>query len=169
MSSDGGYNTNIEIGITFAVFVWTQDKPLTTEIVFPALALFNMLSFPLTVLPMVITAVVEAGVASNRITDFLTAEETQPDAVKRLEAATAIGQESVKITDGTFRWNKSDETRIALKNINFKASKGDLSCIVGRVGAGKSSLLQAFLGDLWKVNGEVIIHGKVAYVSQNSW
>ncbi|RPA87355.1 hypothetical protein BJ508DRAFT_357771 [Ascobolus immersus RN42] len=155
--------------LTFAVFVWTQDRPLTTEIVFPALALFNMLSFPLTVLPMVITAVVEAGVASTRITDFLTAEETQPDAVTHLEAATIVGQESVKITDGTFRWKKSDETRTALKNINFKANKGDLSCIVGRVGAGKSSLLQALLGDLWKVDGEVVIHGKVAYVSQNSW
>lgn len=41
--------------LTFAVFVLTQEKPLTTDIVFPALTLFNLLTFPLTILPMVIT------------------------------------------------------------------------------------------------------------------
>lgn len=40
---------------TFALFVAIEDKPLTTEIVFPALTLFNLLTFPLTILPMVIT------------------------------------------------------------------------------------------------------------------
>lgn len=40
---------------TFGVFVLIQDKPLTTDIVFPALTLFNLLTFPLTILPMVIT------------------------------------------------------------------------------------------------------------------
>jgi ATP-binding cassette subfamily C (CFTR/MRP) protein 1 len=40
---------------------------------------------------------------------------------------------------------------------------------VGRVGAGKSSLLQAVLGDLWKINGEVVLHGKTAYVPQSAW
>jgi hypothetical protein len=30
------------LGSTFAVFVLTQDKPLTTDIVFPALTLFNL-------------------------------------------------------------------------------------------------------------------------------
>jgi ATP-binding cassette subfamily C (CFTR/MRP) protein 1 len=56
-----------------------------------------------------------------------------------------------------------------LKDINFTAHKGELSCIVGRVGAGKSSLLQSILGDLWKVNGEVKVHGMVAYVAQQAW
>jgi ATP-binding cassette, subfamily C (CFTR/MRP), member 1 len=40
---------------TFAIFVLTMDQPLTTEIVWPALALFNLLAFPLAVLPSVIT------------------------------------------------------------------------------------------------------------------
>jgi ATP-binding cassette subfamily C (CFTR/MRP) protein 1 len=48
---------------TFGVFVWYQDQPLTTDIVFPALTLFNLLTFPLAILPMVITAIVEASVA----------------------------------------------------------------------------------------------------------
>ena len=55
--------------------------PLTTEIVFPALTLFNLLTFPLAVLPMVITAIIEASVAVGRLTSFFTAEELQADAV----------------------------------------------------------------------------------------
>lgn len=40
---------------TFAIFVLTRKEPLTTEIVWPALALFNLLAFPLAILPNVIT------------------------------------------------------------------------------------------------------------------
>ena len=36
---------------TFAVFVLVNKQPLTTDLVFPALTLFNLLTFPLTVLP----------------------------------------------------------------------------------------------------------------------
>ncbi|KAK7534369.1 multidrug resistance-associated protein 1 [Phyllosticta citribraziliensis] len=153
---------------TFAVFVLTNDKPLTTDIVFPALTLFNLLTFPLSVLPMVITSIIEASVAVARLTSYLTAEELQDDAVTREEAAEEEGDESVIMRDATFTWNKK-ETRVALDNINFTAHKGELSCIVGRVGSGKSSMLSAILGDLWKTNGEVIVRGKTAYVAQTAW
>lgn len=154
--------------MTFTVFVLTQDKPLTTDIVFPALTLFNLLSFPLSVLPMVITAVVEAGVAVDRITSFLTAEEIQSDAVKREGSVTRVGGESVRMTNGTFTWNKYEGQPI-LENINFSARKGELACVVGRVGQGKSSFLQALIGDLHKIQGEVTLSGHTAYVAQQSW
>lgn len=151
------------------MFVLTNEKPLTTEIVFPALALFNMLSFPLAVLPMVISAIVEAGVASERITSFFLAEELQPDAIIREDAVERIGEETVSIKDGSFSWNRADSERIALQDIDFTATKGELSCIVGRVGSGKSSFLQSLIGDLWKIKGKVTVRGKVAYVAQNAW
>lgn len=128
-----------------------------------------MLSFPLAVLPMVISAIVEATVASERIVSFLTAEELQPDAVIRGPAVTRIGEEAVSIKNGSFSWNKNDTERTVLQDINFSATKGELSCLVGRVGAGKSSFLQAILGDLWKISGEVSVRGKVAYVPQTAW
>ncbi|KAK4621949.1 Metal resistance protein [Fulvia fulva] len=152
---------------TFAVFVATTDKPLSTEIVFPALTLFNLLGFPLAVLPMVITAIIEASVAVNRLTSFFVAPELQPDAVLRGDSV-ENGEESVRIRDATFTWNK-DEPRNVLHDISFTAHKGELSCIVGRVGAGKSSLMQTMLGDLYKTKGEVVMRGSVAYVAQSSW
>ncbi|KAI9818464.1 MAG: hypothetical protein M1827_000523 [Pycnora praestabilis] len=153
---------------TFTVFVLTQPKPLSTEIVFPALTLFNLLTFPLAILPMVITSIIEASVAVGRLTSFFTAEELQDDAVIRKDPITVNGDESLHIRDATFTWNRH-ESRNALENINFSAHKGELSCVVGRVGAGKSSFLQAILGDLWKINGEVVVHGAIAYVAQQPW
>ncbi|KAL1984730.1 hypothetical protein VTN96DRAFT_8763 [Rasamsonia emersonii] len=153
---------------TFAVFVLTNDKPLTTEIVFPALTLFNLLTFPLSILPMVITSIIEASVAVKRLTDYFAADELQSDAVLFQEPVTHTGDESVRIRDASFTWNKYQENNV-LENINLSARKGELTCIVGRVGSGKSSLLQALLGDLWKNHGEVVVRGRVAYVAQQPW
>ncbi|KAH7348124.1 multidrug resistance-associated protein 1 [Pyrenochaeta sp. MPI-SDFR-AT-0127] len=153
---------------TFGVFVLTQHRALTTDIVFPALTLFNLLTFPLAILPMVITAIVEASVAVGRITGYLTADELQENAVIREDAVEDNGDESVRIRDASFTWDRNSEGR-TLHDINFSAHKGELACIVGRVGSGKSSLLQAVLGDLWKINGEVVIRGKSAYVPQSAW
>ncbi|KAI0481182.1 P-loop containing nucleoside triphosphate hydrolase protein [Xylariaceae sp. FL0804] len=153
---------------TFAIFVWTRDIPLTTEIVFPALALFNLLTFPLAVLPMVITAIIEATVAVSRLTEFLVAEEVQPDAVQIGSAAEERGDDVVVIRDGTFSWNRH-EPKITLRNISLTAHKGELTCVVGKVGSGKSSLLQCVLGELWKLEGEVQLNGTVAYVAQQPW
>jgi ABC-type multidrug transport system fused ATPase/permease subunit len=153
---------------TFTVFVLTNDRALTTEIVFPALTLFNLLTFPLTIFPMLITAIIEASVAVNRLTDYFTADELQSDAVLFQEAATHNGDESIRIRDASFTWNKYQAGNV-LENINLSARKGELTCILGRVGAGKSSLLQSILGDLWKEHGEVVVRGRIAYVAQQPW
>lgn len=153
---------------TFTVYVLTSDKPLTTDIVFPALTLFNLLTFPLAILPMVITSIIEASVAVGRLTSFFLAEELQADAITVRGPVDELGEESLSIRDGTFSWDRHAD-RHALEDINFSASKGELTCIVGRVGDGKSSFLQALLGDLWKVKGEVVVHGRPAYVAQQPW
>ncbi|KAL6451454.1 YCF1 Metal resistance protein YCF1 [Candida maltosa Xu316] len=157
---------------TFAVFVWTQNKSLSTDLVFPALSLFNLLSFPLAVVPMVITNIVEAQVAVNRLTKFLTSSELQTDAVTKAPRAVKNGDVAVSIKNGTFLWSKAkgeQNYKVALSNINLTARKGQLDCIVGRVGAGKSSIIQAMLGDLYKLDGDVTLHGKIAYVAQTPW
>ncbi|KAM0414623.1 hypothetical protein ACHAPT_013533 [Fusarium lateritium] len=152
----------------FAVRVLVQRKPLTTEIVFPALALFHLLTSPLTILPAAISSVSEASVAVSRLVAFFTADELQPDAVIREETVIALGEESVSIRDATFRWSMH-ETGTALEDISLSAYKGELYCLVGSVGAGKSSILHALLGDLHKANGTVTLRGSVAYVAQQPW
>ncbi|QRG38744.1 hypothetical protein FDK38_003162 [Candidozyma auris] len=158
---------------TFALFVLlNKDKTLSTDIVFPALSLFNLLSFPLAVVPMVITNIVESQVAISRLTKFLTGSELQPNAVTKLPKASTLGEVAVSIKNGTFLWSKKkgeESYKVALSNINMSVKKGELDCIVGRVGSGKSSIIQSLLGDLYKLDGEVKVRGKVAYVSQVPW
>ena len=154
--------------LTFAVFVLVAKAPLTTEIVFPALTLFNLLGFPLAMLPMVITSIIEASVAVGRLTSFFAAEELQPDAVIRYGPAQKNGDETVRLRDATFAWDRNEAVN-CLEDIDFAARKGELSCVVGRVGSGKSSLLEAILGDIWKLRGEVTVRGAIAYAPQQPW
>ena len=153
---------------TFAVFVLVGDQPLSTEIVFPALTLFNLLGFPLMVLPMVITAIIEASVAVSRLTGFFTAEELQPDAVQRQPVAAKVGDESITMRHASFAWDRTVDKH-CLRDIDFVARKGELSCVIGRVGSGKSSFLASILGDIWKSGGSVTVRGAVAYVAQQPW
>ncbi|RGP81156.1 multidrug resistance-associated 1 [Fusarium longipes] len=152
----------------FGVHVLVQKKPLTAEIVFPAIALFQLLTSPLTILPAAISSITEASVAVIRLSEFLSAEELQPDAIVHEEAVTAVGEESVNISDATFKWSAHDKNP-SLERVSLSVNKGDLCCLVGRVGAGKSSVLHALLGDQYKTTGTVTQRGSIAYVAQQPW
>ncbi|GMM34012.1 ATP-binding cassette glutathione S-conjugate transporter [Saccharomycopsis crataegensis] len=167
---------------TFIGFIKIYDQPLTTDIVFPALALFNLLGFPLNVIPNVITAIIDCGVSLDRLNEFLQLDELDPNAVIRMGKVKKMGEEVVKFDNCSYSWNKFNQrysdadtdannsnNYLALKNINFVAKKGELSCVIGKVGSGKSSFIKSMLGDLYKYQGQLSIHGKVAYVSQVAW
>ena len=60
------------------------------------------------------------------------------------------------------------------KNIDFRAEKGSLTMIIGKIGSGKSSLIQALLGEM-KVDSSPsskpvrVLKGSVAYLGQKPW
>ena len=56
-----------------------------------------------------------------------------------------------------------------LNDVNFSVKSGSLTAIVGTVGAGKSSLISACLGEMEKVSGNVHVRGRTAYVPQQAW
>ncbi|KAF0384836.1 ABC transporter [Gigaspora margarita] len=59
--------------------------------------------------------------------------------------------------------------QLRLSDINFTISRGTLVAIVGSVGSGKSSLLSALVGEMKKVDGEIILGGTVGYCPQTAW
>ncbi|XP_029933185.1 canalicular multispecific organic anion transporter 2 isoform X1 [Myripristis murdjan] len=150
---------------TFAVYVTVDENNiLDAEKAFVSLSLFNILRFPLNMLPQVISSIVQASVSLKRIQDFLSHDELDPHSVDRKNAATDY---SVTIVNGKFTWAKEDPP--ALHNINVMVPQGSLLAVVGHVGCGKSSLISALLGDMEKLEGDVSVRGSVAYVPQQAW
>uniref|UniRef100_A0A8C7QMK3 ATP-binding cassette, sub-family C (CFTR/MRP), member 3 n=1 Tax=Oncorhynchus mykiss TaxID=8022 RepID=A0A8C7QMK3_ONCMY len=144
--------------MTFAVYV-TVDKNniLDAEKAFVSLSLFNILRFPLNMLPQVISSVVQASVSLKRIQDFLSHEELDPESVDRNNTATGKHgcNSSVTVVNGKFTWAKQDPP--ALHNINLMVPQGSLLAVVGHVGCGKSSLVSALLGEMEKLEGQISI------------
>uniref|UniRef100_A0A8D1LJZ0 Multidrug resistance-associated protein 1 n=1 Tax=Sus scrofa TaxID=9823 RepID=A0A8D1LJZ0_PIG len=153
---------------TFAVYV-TIDKNniLDAQKAFVSLALFNILRFPLNILPMVISSIVQASVSLKRLRIFLSHEELEPDSIQRLPIKDAGTTNSITVKNATFSWARSDPP--TLHGITFSIPEGSLVAVVGQVGCGKSSLLSALLAEMDKVEGHVAIKGSVAYVPQQAW
>ena len=53
-----------------------------------------------------------------------------------------------------------------LRDINLTVKDKSIVAVVGRVGMGKSSLLSAIIGDMYKLQGSITIRGRIAYVPQ---
>jgi len=59
-----------------------------------------------------------------------------------------------------------------LSNINLTVKTGEFICIIGEVGSGKSSLIQAILNNMIIMKNDktkIIINGNISYVGQEAW
>ncbi len=59
--------------------------------------------------------------------------------------------------------------RPTLSGIDLRVRPGSLVAVVGQVGAGKSSLLSALLGEMERAAGTANTRGEVSYVPQQAW
>ncbi|KAI4559493.1 hypothetical protein MJG53_018019 [Ovis ammon polii x Ovis aries] len=154
--------------VVFAVHTLVaEENAMDAEKAFVTLTVLNILNKAQAFLPFSIHSVVQARVSFDRLAAFLSLEETDPGAVDSSPSRCAAGEDCISIQEGTFTW--SQESAPCLHRINLTVPQGCLLAVVGPVGAGKSSLLSALLGELSKVEGSVSIKGPVAYVPQEAW
>ncbi|KAL0953356.1 hypothetical protein HGRIS_004594 [Hohenbuehelia grisea] len=154
---------------SFATAAVFMDKPLTADIIFPAMSLFMLLQFPLAMFAQVTSNIIEAIVSVKRLSEFLSAQELQADARKiHLSQNLQQGDEVLAVHNGEFWWAK-EAGYPTLDNITLSVKKGELVGVLGRVGAGKTSLLSAIIGDMRRADGEVVVSGSIAYAPQNPW
>ncbi|XP_078036751.1 multidrug-Resistance like Protein 1 isoform X5 [Augochlora pura] len=152
--------------VSFATFVLIDEKNhLNSTVAFVSLSLFNILRFPLSILPMMIGNMVQAWVSVKRINKFMNTEELDPNNVQHDPSES----HALLVENGTFTWEADNIEKPTLRNINLQVEQGQLVAVVGTVGSGKSSLISALLGEMDKISGRVNTKGSIAYVSQQAW
>ncbi|KAG6857211.1 hypothetical protein H0H87_007630 [Tephrocybe sp. NHM501043] len=145
-------------------------------IIFASFSLFQLLRQPMMFLPRALSATADARNAIFRLTPLFHAQVLDDVAFKvDLEQEYAL-----EASDATFEWetfaSQTTEkplepitTPFTIRNINMSVPRGSLVAIVGRVGSGKSSLLQGLIGEMRHVSGKFSFGGRVAYCPQSAW
>ncbi|KAL5047653.1 hypothetical protein BDW71DRAFT_196735 [Aspergillus fruticulosus] len=147
-----------------ALYAYTllAGHTLSIDIIFPALQLFTMLEARLSEIPNLITVLINASIAMERIEDFM----TEPDKDSR---AIALFEESapLRLQSCSFAW--PGKSSPVLSDINLSISPG-LTVVYGKVGSGKTALLQGLLGELDKTQGTSYISSEMmGYCAQTPW
>ena len=62
--------------------------------------------------------------------------------------------------------SQENDNLLALKRIEFECKPGEFVAVIGGVGSGKSSLINAILGEVRGVSGKTSVRGKLSYFSQ---
>eukprot|EP00931_Biecheleriopsis_adriatica_P043856 TRINITY_DN2505_c0_g1_i1.p1 TRINITY_DN2505_c0_g1~~TRINITY_DN2505_c0_g1_i1.p1 ORF type:complete len:1331 (+),score=315.55 TRINITY_DN2505_c0_g1_i1:86-4078(+) len=147
---------------TFSCYTGLLGKKLDAETAFPALSLFNILRFPLALMPMVLGFYQQALVAKDRMQAFYLAPEVAPRPLPPPTQANAVELKADLV------W---PDSTVLLSNVNFSVKKGETAVVVGKTGAGKSGLLYALLGELpiAEASGKVFLSGSVGYCAQSAW
>jgi ATP-binding cassette subfamily C (CFTR/MRP) protein 1 len=185
---------------TFMVYIIqarTSGSVFDAARAFTTVSLLIIMNQPLNSLLQALPGLVSAVGCFRRIGEFLTAEEqedfrdcmaysmraTERDAVladdaTAIELTTNVTKHSsmqrneepsiIRVTDGFFGWEKDEAT---LKDINISIPRGRLTCVVGPVASGKSTLCKVLLGETRVSKGQVemFTHSKeIAFCEQTS-
>ncbi|EGC39074.1 hypothetical protein DICPUDRAFT_148191 [Dictyostelium purpureum] len=141
-------------------------KTMDPARIFAALSYLNILRVPMSLLPIIVALTIQMKIAGKRVTDFLLLSEITP--IKEIDDPNTPNGLYVK--NGSFCWNvEKKEESFTLKNIDFEVHGPTLTMVVGSVGSGKSSLMNALLGEMDLIEGDLSMKGSVAYVAQQAW
>lgn len=177
--------------LAFITYVLSGHS-LDPAIIFTSLSLFQLLRQPLMFLPRALAAISDAQNALHRLRGVYCAEliKCAPFEVNTLQ------KEALKVVDADYQWEESQadegsagggrkgkkskdkekqkavqevdpsQPPFALRNISMSVPRGSIVAIAGRVGSGKSSLLQGLIGEMKRIKGDVVFGSTVGYCSQ---
>lgn len=149
----------------FVAYTLIAGRQLTVDIAFPALDLFSMLQNSLRELPDLLTVLLNSRVAMGRIQSFV--DEPNKEDVDDDDNANPPGKLEIEMDDASFSWPGSK--RKVLRHVSIRCQPG-LTVVCGKVGIGKTALLQAILGELDQHAGEKYVPREmIGYSNQSPW
>ncbi|XP_009463507.1 PREDICTED: canalicular multispecific organic anion transporter 1 [Nipponia nippon] len=150
--------------VGFAVYILVNENNiLDAQKAFTAISLFNVLRFPMAMLPLVLSSLVQTNVSNERLERYLGGEDLDTSAIHH----NPIAGSAVRFSEATFAWERDGNA--VIRDVTLDIAPGSLVAVVGAVGSGKSSLLSAMLGEMENIKGHVNIQGSLAYVPQQAW
>ncbi|KAE8448168.1 hypothetical protein EG329_009772 [Mollisiaceae sp. DMI_Dod_QoI] len=145
--------------VAFWAYTVLAGQSLRVDIAFPALQLFSMLETSLRDLPNLITVLLNAKVSVGRLEEFM----NEPDK----EETDFTPSSRIELKHASFAWPGAKDPVLCDINLSFESG---LNVICGEVGAGKTALLQALLGELDQLDGEYHrTNEMVGYCGQTPW
>ena len=113
--------------ISFGTFILINDSDkFTVNVAFVSISLFNILRFPLSILPGIIAALINAIVSLKRIETHLLRDEINEADISYEN----IPDVAIRASKANFGWETQKQF---LKELNFDVKKGKLVAIVGQV------------------------------------
>ncbi|KAF8154768.1 multidrug resistance-associated ABC transporter [Crassisporium funariophilum] len=185
--------------VSFWHFTIVRQQPLTPSIAFTSIIVFNEMKFALSALPETFINMLQSFVSLRRIEKYLNGAEV--DAVPPLEEQSkTVAFQSCTVTWPQDRATSSNAASAAstprhkfvLVDLTMNFPQGELSLICGKLGAGKTLVLLALLGEadilagqvlcprsppdslakfsgVWVRKEDWIVSGVCAYVPQAAW
>ncbi|KAK4169958.1 putative ATP-dependent permease [Cladorrhinum sp. PSN259] len=155
----------------FFAYTMISRKPLTVDIAFPALSLFEMLQSSLTSLPGLVSTLINARISMQRVEAFMLEPDKEDEDWKAWvegdDQDGPPGKLEISMTNSSFSWPES--TKEVLKNVAFSCQPG-LTMVCGKVGIGKTAFLESILGELDQHGGDKTApHEDFAYCTQTTW
>lgn len=153
---------------------------LSPKIVYTTLTLMSIVQFIVTKhIPSAIMGLSECLVSCRRIQAFLELEEHGNNPIMMMTEGNEQNEESdiIQLDDVTSHWDfvrnsKTSTTEMyeAISNVQLRLKLGTLYCVIGKVGSGKSALLQTLAGELPVSSGSFKSQNiTVAYAPQDPW
>ncbi|GAA5895556.1 uncharacterized protein JCM6883_001546 [Sporobolomyces salmoneus] len=174
--------------VVFSVYSVTgHDQDPAT--IWTSISLLNLLRFPLMMLPNSLSTITDAASACKRLVPVFLADELPEKTIEIVED----NKFALEVKNASFEWEagsqpstgkkskkkeeeneklaavQKKEKPFRLENISLSVPKGNLVCVVGTVGSGKSSLLQGLVGEMRRTEGEVVFGGRLAFCAQQAW
>lgn len=159
------------LAATLSLLVYTKINPeFDVALVFTSLSLFQLLRQPMMLLPRALTAITDSKNAFGRLNGLFQAELMPEDTF----AIDEDQEHALVVQEATFEWEETQggeatDKLFQVQNVTMQIKRGSLTAIIGRVGSGKSSLLQGLIGEMRLISGQVTFGGQVAYCPQVAW
>lgn len=151
------------------LFYYLSGHQLAAAEVFPTLTYFKLLGEPVFFASMAVTRQAAVLPSLQRIMALMAAEESEPIArsYSPSDPEAAIEFKNASFVYSSYKDDPAQSWKLEIGTVVIPRNK--FTAVIGPTGSGKSSLLQAILGEMTVNGGSFDVYGRIAYVAQDAW